>query len=183
MSNILAAFGRLDFLVVLWLFPIAYAIHEAEEWNIVAWERRHFTGLQHATDRGARTWLVFIALASFLWCAAATLPRNPTIAALVYVPAMAIALQNAVQHVYWLFRFREYAPGVISSILLLIPIGLYLVVRAVVQDLVPSWYVVVWAVLMVPGLIQTVRAGNVMSPQIQAIHRFGNMLAGWIGKG
>jgi hypothetical protein len=37
MSEILTALARLDFLEALWLFPLAVALHEAEEWNLVRW--------------------------------------------------------------------------------------------------------------------------------------------------
>ena len=177
MALILDALGRIDFLVILWLFPIAYALHEAEEWNILAWERRNFEGVEHATDRGARTWLVFITLIYFLWCAAATLPGNPVFAATVFLPAMAIAILNALQHVYWSFRFGEYAPGVVTSVLLVIPTGGYIVARAVRQGYTPVWYAAMWAVLILLGLVQTLRAGNEMTSPIRAIHDWGNSIS------
>lgn len=76
-----------------------------------------------------------------------------------------------------LLHFKEYAPGVIISILLLIPIGVYLFSTAVCQEYVPLWYVVVPAVLILPGLAQTVWAGNVMLPQIRSMHGFGIKLS------
>jgi hypothetical protein len=127
-----------------------------------------------------RAWLVFVSLAGFLWCAVATLPGDPKLAAYLFLPAMAIACQNALQHVYWLFYFRQYAPGVIPSVLLLLPLGTYLGVRAVGQEYVPVWYVLLWVALMVPGLVQTVRAGNQMLPQVRAMHRLGDRLSGSI---
>jgi hypothetical protein len=177
MVHIFDALGRIGFLVVLWLFPIAFALHEAEEWNIVAWERRSFEGMEHATVRGARTWLVFISLIYFLWCAAATLPSNPVLAAFVFLPAVAIAVQNALQHAYWAFHFRQYAPGVATSVLLVIPTGGYIVTRAVQGGYAPVWYVSVLAVLILPGLVQTVRASNEMTSPMRAIHTLGNRLS------
>jgi hypothetical protein len=177
MANVFDALGRIDFLAVLWLFPIAFALHEAEEWNIVAWERRTFEGVEHATDRGARTWLVFITLIYFLWCGAATLPGNPALAAFVFLPAVAIAVQNALQHVYWSFHFRQYAPGVVTSVLLLIPTGGYVVARAVRQGHAPVWYAALWVVLILLGLVQTIRAGNQMASPVRAIHSLGNKLS------
>ncbi len=35
MSNSLAALEHLNFLSVLWLFPVSFVFHEAEEWNIM----------------------------------------------------------------------------------------------------------------------------------------------------
>jgi len=177
MSNILATLEKLDFLRLLWLFPIAWALHEAEEWNIMKWYHRNYTDLPPATDRSARTWIVFVSLVGFIWCGVAVLPGNRSFAAFVFLPAMAIALQNALQHVFWLFYFKQYAPGVITSVLLLIPIGSYIAVRAVQRGYAPIWYVGLWIVMMAPGLVQTVRAGNEMTSPVRAIHRLGMALS------
>ena len=182
MANILAALENLDFLSVLWLFPIAFALHEAEEWNIMKWYRWNYTDLPPATDRSARMWIVFISLVGFVWIAIAVLPGSPSVAAFVSLPAIALAIQNALQHVYWLFYFRQYAPGVVTSALLVIPTSVYIVARAVQQGHIPVWYVATWAVLIVPGLVQTVRAGNEMTSPMRAIHDLGIKLSKMIFK-
>jgi hypothetical protein len=174
MRNILAVFETLDFTSVLWLLPLAFALHEVEEWNITRWEHRHFVGMPpNATDRSARAWIVFISVVAFAWCAVATLPGDATVAAFVFLPAIAFVLMNAFQHVYWSLRFRQYAPGIVTSIVLLIPIGLYLANRAVQQGYVPIGYAAVWAVPIVAGLVQTVRAGDQVTPVVRAVHNVG----------
>jgi hypothetical protein len=172
----------LGFLRVLWLFPIAFALHEAEEWNIMKWYHRNYADLPPATDRSARTWIVFISLVGFVWVGVAVLPDSPSVAAFVSLPAIALSIQNALQHIYWLFYFRQYAPGVVTSALLLIPIGGYIVAKAVQHGYAPVWYVAIWAVLIVPGLVQTVRAGNQMTSPMRAIHDLGIKLSKMICK-
>ena len=177
MNSILTALGQLDFLNMLWLFFLVFVLHEFEEWNIDRFERRNFSGLPPAaTDRSARMWIVFIVVVGLVWCAVATLPGNPTIAAWVILPAITMMLQNALQHVYWSFYFRQYAPGVITSVLLLIPICCYVAARAVKQGYAPIWYAAVWAVVLVLGLAQTVKAGNKMTPLVRAINTIGIVL-------
>jgi hypothetical protein len=178
MSHVLTALEQIGFQGTWWLFLFAFVLHEAEEWNISKFEHRNFEGLPSAaTDRSARMWIAFISVVGLIWCAVATLPGNPTIAAWVILPAIAIALQNALQHVYWSFYFRQYAPGVITSVLLLIPLGCYVIARAVQQGYVPIWYAAVLAVLPVLGLAQTVKAGNKMTPLIRAINNIGITLS------
>lgn len=177
MSNILNVLEPREFLEVLWLFPIAFAFHEAEEWNIMKWYHRNYTNLPPSTDRGARTWIVFVSLVGFIWCAIAVLPGSPSIAAFVFLPAIAFAILNSLQHIYWLFYFKQYAPGVITSVVLLIPIGCYLIIRAVQQGYAPIWYAAIWAVLIVLNLVQTIRAGNEMTPPIRGIHNLGTKLS------
>jgi hypothetical protein len=167
----------IDFSNVLWLFPVVFALHEFEEWNVVAWYRRNYVDLPPMTDKSARAWLVFISIVGFLVSAAVILPGNLTLAALIILAAAAVIFLNALQHVYWLFYFKQYAPGVVTSILLLIPYISYLAVRSVQQQVVPLWYVVAWLIFVVTGLVQTVKAGNTMTPAIRAVHKAGEALA------
>jgi hypothetical protein len=178
MSDILTVFERLDFLSMVWLFLIAFVIHEAEEWNITDFELRNFVGVPATvTKKNARTWIGIICVVGLVWCAAATWPGNPRLAAYVFLPAVALALGNALQHVFWTLYFRQYAPGVISAMVLLVPLGGYLVVRAVQQGYAPPGYAAVLVVLMLFPLVQTVRAGHEMTAPIRGIYRLGNWLA------
>lgn len=177
MSEILSILQRLDLLMALWLFPIAVTLHELEEWNIVQWYKQNFVDLPQLTDKGARAWIVFSSLVGLLWTGIAILPGNPAVAVWVLLFAFALMLQNALQHIYYLFYFRRFAPGIVTSVLLLIPTIVYLVARAVQQGYVPIWYAILLVVLLIPNLIQTVRARNTMLPSLQAVHQFGAALA------
>ena len=177
-SLIINTFGQLEFLKMLWLLLLAFFIHEIEEWNITDFERRNFVGLPTiVTKRNARMWIKFICLVGLVWCSAATLPGNPTLAAYVFLPAIFLVLGNALQHVFWTFYFRQYAPGVVSAVLLLIPICCYVIVSAVKLGYSPRWYVAAMAVLIVVPLVHTVRAGNEMTPLVRAIYHLGNWLS------
>jgi hypothetical protein len=183
MAAALAALNRLDFLSLVWLFPIAYALHEAEEWNILRWYQRHYADLPPMTNRSVRTFLVFASAVGFVCTVVATVPGNPRAAAFLLMPAVALALQNALQHVWFLLVFRDYAPGIITSVLLLVPVGAYLAARAVDQGYVPLWYVLGLAILIPPGLVQRARAGRRLTQQFRAIHGFGMGLSKWLWGG
>ena len=156
----------------------AFALHEIEEWNILRWYQRNYVEMPPSTDRAVRAWIIFVILVGFAWCGVATLPGNPVLAAYVFLPAIAVATQNALQHVYWTFYFKQYAPGIITAVFGLIPIGAYIAVQAVWQRYVPTWYVGILLLLLIPGLVQTVKAENRMTAQIRAIHHLGIRLAG-----
>ena len=164
---------------MLWLFIVAFVIHEIEEWNITEFERRNFVNVfDFVTKKNARMWIGFICVVGFVWCAAATLPGNPTLAAYVFLPAIAMTFGNALQHIFWAFYFRQYPPGLITSVLLLIPIDTYIIVKALLKGYVSPWYVAALAGLMIPMLVHTVKAGNEMTPPIRAIYRLGDRLSG-----
>ncbi|MBN1218742.1 MAG: HXXEE domain-containing protein [Anaerolineae bacterium] len=178
MNHILTVFEHLNFLSMLWLFLIAFVIHEVEEWNITDFERRNFVGVPATvTKKNARMWIGIVCVVGFAWCTAATLSGNPTVAAYVFLPAIALALGNALQHIFWTFYFRQYAPGLVTAVLLLIPLGGYVFIRAVQQGYAPLWYVAILAGLIALLLVHTVRAGNEMTPPIRAIYTLGNWLA------
>jgi len=178
MSNIFSLFEQLGFLSMVWLFLIAFVIHEVEEWNITNFERRNFVGVPPTvTPKNARMWIGIVCAIGFVWCAAATLPGNPTIAAYIFLPAITLALGNALQHIFWTLYFKQYAPGVITAVLLIIPLGCYVMIMALQQGYVSLWYVVIWAGLIAVLLFHTVQAGNEMTPPIRAIYGLGNWLA------
>jgi hypothetical protein len=169
---------QLDFLSMLWLFLIAFVIHEVEECNITEFESRNFVGVPPTvTKKNARVWIGIVCVTGFVWCAAATLPGNPTVAAYVLLPAIALAMGNAFQHIFWTFYFKQYAPGVITAVLLIIPLGSYIVVTAIQQGYTSPWYIAGLAGLIVVLLFHTITAGNEMTPPIRAIYGLGNWLA------
>lgn len=180
MSSLWASIGQISFLAWLWIFVAAFAAHEFEEWNILPWYQRNYVDLPPSTDRAVRAWIVFVVLIGVVWCGVATLPGNPTFAAYVFLPAVAVMTQNALQHVFWLFYFRQYAPGIVTAVLGLIPLATYLAVRAVLENLVPIWYVGILTLVIIPGLVQTVKAKNTMTKPIRAIHHIGIKLAGML---
>jgi hypothetical protein len=172
MNNLFNTILQTNYLLWLGGFLIAFVLHEFEEWNILRWYRRNYTELPPITERAVRVWIIFVNSLAVLWYLAAVVSGNPQIAALILLPAVAIAIQNALQHVYWLFYFRQYAPGVITAAILLIPLGILVAVGGVSLGYIPIWYVSLLVLAMLPGLIQTIQAGNRLTPFIRAIHLF-----------
>jgi hypothetical protein len=178
MNNILTAPESLKFLTALWLFLLAFVLHELEEWHITEFERRNFVEVPPtATGRSARMWIAFICAVGFIWCAAATLPGIPSLAAWVFLPAIVATLTNALQHVYWTWHFKQYAPGIVTAVMLLIPIGGIMAAWAVHHRYVPAWYLAILAGLGVWVFIHTARDGNRMSPIIRGVYNFGFRLS------
>jgi hypothetical protein len=175
-------FDVVDYHNAIRLFAAAFALHEAEEWNSLRWHERNFVDLPAGeTDASIRTFLVFASVVVLGWAAVVTVWGNPKLAAFLFLPTAAIAFQNALQHVYWLFRFREYAPGVMTAAVLLIPGTIYLAGAALHEAYVPAWYVAGLAILVLPGLIQTVRAGHRLTPPLRAILKFSVAMARRLG--
>jgi len=71
-------------------------------------------------------------------------------------------------------------PGVITSVVLYLPISGYLTASAIQENLVPVRYVVALGILVMLGLIQTMKAGNTFTPLFRAISHFGMALSKWL---
>jgi hypothetical protein len=158
---------------LIWLFPFALALLEAEEWNIFAWYQRNFIGLPPERTRTTiRFFLVFLSILGFIWTAIAFSWENPTKTAMILFPLVALILQNILQHVYWQILFRQYAPGIITSIFLLVPLVFGFLYWVLTKSNVPVWYIILFGVLIIPGLIQTVKFRNRLTTAIYYIHKF-----------
>ncbi len=91
--------GAISFRRIVWLAPVAFVFHEAEEWNVIPWYVAQFFPATIPTDLANRTLLVAITLIAFLWTAIACL--LPTVRATAYMVLLffVLSLGNALQHI------------------------------------------------------------------------------------
>ena len=162
-----------EFRAQLWLLAAALAIHEAEEWNIYGWYKRNYVDMPEGrTPTTIRFFLVFLSVLGFVWVGIAVCWGDSTIASWIIMPLVGLIVQNIMQHVYWQVRFKGYAPGLWTAIVLLAPLSCGIVVTSIVKAMVPLWYLVVLGVVIIPGLLDTVRARNTLTRGILAVHKF-----------
>jgi len=177
MSTIYSVINLLGFPHLMGLFVLVFVVHELEEWNITDFERRNFVGLPPTvTKRNARLWIAIICTVAVVWCAAAVLSGNATIAGYIFLPAIFLALGNTLQQIFWTVYFKQYAPGVVTAVLLVIPVGSYVVYRAVQEWGVSLWYAALFLLLIIFNLAHTIREGKKASPMISTIYGLGDRL-------
>jgi hypothetical protein len=166
---------------ILWLLGFAFVLHEFEEWNLVAWLSAHFEPAPRFDDREARSLLVLFALLGFSFTALSLRLLGLRAALFALLPLfVGVVLGNALTHIFWLFYFGGYAPGVLTAALLIVPLTALLVHRVLRERLVPSIYV--WPLLAF-ALLQPIGAavtGSTLSESQLALQEFGARLAGWI---
>ena len=165
---------------LLWALAAVFAVHEAEEWNLVTWLQAHFTPEPGFTDLGARTLLVlFASLAvSFTVLAARFLSERAAVVALAPL-FLSVVLGNALTHLFWCIYFRGYAPGIITS-LALIPLALAFARLTLREHLAPRVYVWVLLGLSLLQPIAAALAGSHLSAQQISLQAWGNRLALWL---
>jgi len=169
---------QIGFRTAIWFFLVAVAIHELEEWNIAAFERKHFTGLPSVhSDRSARGVIAFVIGLGLALCVIATVPGDPAIAAWIMIPGIAFMLMNSFQHLVWAILMRAYPPGLATTICLVLPIGCWLMVWAISALLVPLWYVVIWTCVAGFGVAHTIKAGKEMTAIVSGAYQIGDWIA------
>jgi len=172
-TRLLAWFMALPFRNAIWLAPLAWTLHEAEEWNINEFESVHFVdpGYFSRIDHPV-LWLGLaqVALQGILWTALTSWPRNPRFAAFLSLPFFVVlSFGNVLAHIYYVGYFRGYTPGAVTAVFLLGPVVLGLTYRAVREKLIPWWYAAILYLAALPMLVSTVQAGNQLPAQMQSL--------------
>ena len=169
------ALSTLPFRKAVWLLPLCWTLHEAEEWNIMDWFQRYWVNVPEITSVEMRTGLVFMSLIGVIGTACTLVLRSPRVTALLALPFFAVlALGNALQHVYWVFAFQAYSPGVVTSVLLVIPGIVYLTLRAVRDHLIPRWYAALIFLPAARSVYFAVQDGNAVP---EAVHGLTGLFA------
>ena len=92
-----------------------------------------------------------VTLAGFGWTAMSRRLRSDHATAMALLPFFVVLVfGNNLQHVYWTAAFRSYAPGVVTSALLGIPLTILVSRQAVRRGLVSRRYVIALYMLASP---------------------------------
>lgn len=94
---------------------------------------------------------------------------NESISAMVLLILIIFTTFNGLQHIYWTFAFRKYAPGVIGSSIG-IAAGGTITAGMLVQHLVSPIYVIVLYIITIPYMLQTIRAKNTLLKIFYKLH-------------
>jgi hypothetical protein len=133
----------LQFKNLQWLFPIAVALHNGEEaiW-MPAWDVQHAARLPMHPPSAAviRTALIVLTAAAFLVTYLSAREGPESVWAYLTFGGIVAMLANVfVPHVPAAIMFRGYAPGVVTAVLINLPVMSVLAIRAVRERWVSGW--------------------------------------------
>lgn len=172
---------NLPFRTIVWALPIAFAVHELEEWNIMAWYRAEFANPPATTERAVHLWLIGISLVGFLWAGlACLLPSERATARVILFFFAAFVFGNALQHVYWQLAFDAYAPGFLAAAFLNIPATLLISWHALRRRLVGWPYLTLVYTLALLSLVSAARAGRTVPDSLLSLHERIEHAAGFV---
>ncbi len=142
-----------------WLFPVAVCLHNSEEaiW-FPAWWLRHSAELPtHPAPGVARCALVVLTVAAFgVTYLSAHKGKESVWAYLMFGYIIAMLANVLIPHIPASLVFRSYTPGVVTAVLVNLPVMGFLSVRAVREGWVSGQKAVVFGVtvpLAIAGMI------------------------------
>ena len=125
--------SRLPFSTALLLAPLVYAIHHAEEHlflNFRAWRLKYFPDNNALSTEAILAIIVSFGLVYIILHASV---RTKVSAWMALTFLMATQVHNAIFHLGATIAFRDFSPGLITAILLYLPVNL-LIARSALQE-------------------------------------------------
>ncbi len=130
--------SRLSFSTALLLAPLAYAIHHAEEHlflNFRAWRLKYFPDNNALSTEAVLAILVSVGLVYLLLHATV---RTRVSAWMTLTFLMATQVHNAIFHLGATIFFRDFSPGLITAIVLYLPVNWLIAQAALKEDWVSA---------------------------------------------
>jgi Protein of unknown function with HXXEE motif len=173
----------MNFILIMWIFPVSLAIHIGEEFfGLARWYRKNFKEVPPSASVSIPTFLVFgwfVTTLTTVWLA---FLGNSHLAAWIILLLATPILWNAAEHIAQTIIFRQYIPAVITSIMFLVPTISYLFYQAYSACLVPVWYIAVLLMGVCIGTIHVVVVGkNKLTFEVLPFHKIGLYLAVKLG--
>jgi hypothetical protein len=165
----------INFKTIIWAIPILLMLHELEEWNILEWYDSTFQGSSPSNKLGIRLWIVLVGIVGFVITAVSSLFPELRITATIMVILALITVTNGLQHIYWTITFKKYSPGVVFATIGL-AVGLLVCITALVQNIIPIYYIVLLGIPITYIIVHTIKAGKTLTKEIYRVHEFSNKL-------
>jgi hypothetical protein len=170
-----------DLWIVVKIFPFIFALHELEEWNVLAWHRRYQSNIPDVTDLHLRIIFVALIAAVFLLFFFVSKIKDRNISAKILLPVFAILLYNGLVHFYWTFYFQAYSPGLIFGFAVSMPVIGIIIYKMISVKLVTKWFVSLIGIIFIVMFVNIILTGNKLEPAIVNAMLLGKIISGWIG--
>jgi hypothetical protein len=117
----------MNFILIMWLFPVALALHIGEEFfGLAKWYQKNFKEVPPSMNVSIPVFLVFGWVVTTLTTVWLTFLGNAQLAAWIILLLTTPILWNAAEHITQTIIFRQYIPAVITSVMFLVPTISYL---------------------------------------------------------
>ncbi len=127
--------------------PLAYALHHCEEsiiFNFRAWRSQYFPENEMPSTE---MMLVILMVITFVFIILHFKFENRASAHSMIIFLMASQVNNVIFHAGGTIVFHDFSPGVITAILLYIPVNLFIMQKALQEKWIPKILLIVYFVL------------------------------------
>jgi hypothetical protein len=167
-----------DLDIALWLLPVAWTLHSAEEWNQADWYAAHFEHGGDVTPLGMRAWLVFVVLVSWVCTVLAMRIRNRSLSVGIVLGFFVVQMfGNSIQHEYWTVLLGAYSPGLITAIAFVLPVMVLATVRTLRARALRPWLVVAFYLTAIPIMIVTADMADALPEGGLPMYRWSDSIA------
>jgi hypothetical protein len=172
-SPLLAALdGQLSLNLVIWAFPLAFLVHDFEE--LVTMERFRHENLErfpkflrNIATITTRQFTLAVGILLVLTLFASYLATRPQRMVDLFTITLATFLVHILGHVAQTIYFRRYTPGLITSVLVVLPYSLYGFHRLFTANLIVgdsfTTSILVGALLFVPLILAASQLGKLLA--------------------
>ncbi len=162
-------FSEINIKTWMWMIPFLLFFHEMEEWNILDWYHKIYNPPPKSTKLSCRLWLFTLSIWGFVMTAIAYIVPNIYITTGIIVFLIVFTTFNGMQHIYWTFAFKRYAPGVIFSTLGIL-FGSSMAIAILIQRISHPIYIASLYILTIPLMIATIRSKNKCTKVFEGLH-------------
>lgn len=163
------------------IFPVIFALHEFEEWNILSWHRKYQSNIPDVTDMHLRIIFVIIVVITFLFFFLVMRIKNTKTVAVILLPFFSLILYNGVVHLYWSVYFNSYSPGLIFGFFIGMPFIVTIISKMISQKLVSKRYVALMAGIITLMFVHVVSIGDKLESGIVNAMLLGKTITEWAG--
>jgi hypothetical protein len=167
MGNIL---GLADTTNYVWIIPLAFSIHEFEEWNILKWYKKYYKNLPGSTNTSIHIHIVSLSILSFLLTFAAYITSGTFLFSLIVAFISSFILYNFIQHIIWTLQLKTYSPGLATASFCVLSV-IYVNIQLIQNDrIILLFYLTL--IFFIPSLIGTIKVKGEMTKEILRVHYF-----------
>ncbi|MBN2005495.1 MAG: HXXEE domain-containing protein [Anaerolineae bacterium] len=149
----------IDLKTLFTLVAFVLFLHEMEEWNIDEYHKKHYTDLKVTeTKLSVRLWLFFLSAVGFIWAFVANVIPLVMVSAAFFMLLIDFVFLNGVQHVLISMKTRKYNPGLLFGGIIGLIVNVLVVVKIVVDQVMPVGLLIAFLLLVIPGIIQTIKS-------------------------
>jgi hypothetical protein len=158
----------MNFLSLMWLFPIVITLHNTEEaiW-LPGWSKRAVLWHSPVTPGSFRFTVAVLTVLAFAVTGMSASSGKQTVWTYLIFGYMAAVLANVlIPHIALTVALRSYMPGVATAVLLNLPVLSLLMVLALMEGYVSGWKAVAFCI----------GVSGVLVASIPALFKFGKVL-------